>query len=365
MDLRLVSVVIGSVLLAFPTVLVLGQLRSCTNRERCTAISDCPEFAKYVGTPYATWPESVLSNAKQMYCGSEQRGWTKTHKVCCRTSVQVVDQFAPLAKKGRDLLNMTECGKQSKTRIAHGKVAEVFEFPWMALLQGFDGSFHCGGSLIAERYVLTAAHCNKIRVYSVRLGETDISQKEDCIRYPDGDEECSAPPQDIPVEKFMKNRLHSASQKKNDIALVRLQWAAQLSDSVRPICLPLPEVSRKTLPKKMTVSGWGYTEVSKMTSNQLRYASIPIQSLTRCNQTLRRLKTDWSVDQSQICAGADDDKADNCHGDSGGPLQYFGKTGFVIHGIVSYGVSTCGTEAEPGIYTKVSHYMDWIIDNLI
>lgn len=77
MDLRLISVVIGSVLLAFPTVLVLGQLRSCTNRERCTAISDCPEFAKYVGTPYATWPESVLSNAKQMYCGSEQRGWTK------------------------------------------------------------------------------------------------------------------------------------------------------------------------------------------------------------------------------------------------------------------------------------------------
>lgn len=65
----------------------------------------------------------------------------------------------------------------------------------------------------------------------MRLGETDISQKEDCIRYPDGDEECSAPPQDIPVEKFLKNRLHSASQKKNDIALVRLQWAAQLSDS--------------------------------------------------------------------------------------------------------------------------------------
>lgn len=362
MDRCIVLVVIGSVLLGLPT--VLGQLKKCTSREKCTAIGDCPAFEKYIGTPYSTWPEKVLNEARTMYCGSEQRGSKKIHQVCCSTSEGFADHSTSKVKKGRDLLDLRECGKQSKPRIANGKVAEVFEFPWMALLRGFDGTFHCGGSLIAERYVLTAAHCGFIQVWSVRLGETDLSQDVDCNQYPGEEEDCADPPQDIPVDKFLR-RKYSASQKKNDIALVRLKYAAQLSDSVRPICLPLPEIAVKSLPRKMTVSGWGYTELANKISDQLRYAHIPIVGLTECNQTLRRLNTVWSVDQSQVCAGADDDKADNCHGDSGGPLQYFGRTGFVIYGIVSYGVASCGTEAEPGIYTKVSHYLDWIIDNLI
>lgn len=75
MDRCIVLVVIGSVLLGLPT--VLGQLKKCTSREKCTAIGDCPAFEKYIGTPYSTWPEKVLNEARTMYCGSEQRGSNK------------------------------------------------------------------------------------------------------------------------------------------------------------------------------------------------------------------------------------------------------------------------------------------------
>lgn len=361
MELRLILVVFGSVLLLIPPKVVLGQrLKKCTVQEKCTPIGECAEFKNFVGKPYNTWPDSVRSEVLKQYCGKTG----KVHKVCCSTVGRSIVSSTPQAKKGRQLLDLNECGKQTKSRIANGKVAEVFDFPWMALLRGIEEKFHCGGTLIAERYVLTAAHCNFKSVWYVRLGETDLSQRIDCNRFPDGSKECADPPQDIPVEKFIRHR-YSASRKKNDIALVRLQWAAQLNDNVRPICLPLPEVSKSKLPSKMTVSGWGYTENTEDISNQLRYAHIPIVDLARCNQTLRRAQTAWSVDHSQVCAGAGDDKADNCHGDSGGPLQYFGKQGFVIYGVVSYGLATCGTEQEPGVYTKVSFYLDWILDNLI
>lgn len=62
---------------------------------------------------------------------------------------------------GLKLLDMTTCGRYTKDRIAHGSNAKVFDYPWMALLIGFDGELACGGTLIAESYVLTAAHCKR------------------------------------------------------------------------------------------------------------------------------------------------------------------------------------------------------------
>ncbi|XP_062551484.1 CLIP domain-containing serine protease HP8-like [Armigeres subalbatus] len=364
MKLRRCFLIAGSVLVCLPTTVVLGQkVKQCSAPEKCIALKECPEFTNYVGTSHKTWPQNVLNGVLSRFCGSEDRGSGKIHKVCCPVAGRS-DPNAGNPKKGVALLDLKQCGKQSKPRIANGKIAEIFDFPWMALLRGIEEKFHCGGSLIAERYVLTAAHCNFIKVWYVRLGETDLSKKEDCKVYPDGEKECADPPQDIPVERFIRHK-YSASRKKNDIALVKLERPAQLNDNVRTICLPLPEVSRDKLPKSMSISGWGYTETKNDVSEQLRYAYIPIVDLNRCNDTLKRLKTPWSVDNSQVCAGAGDDKADNCHGDSGGPLQYFGKRGYVIYGVVSYGVATCGTETEPGVYTKVSHYLSWIIDNLV
>lgn len=345
MKLRIVILLIGSVLS-----IVFGQ-KQCENQRKCVPFSECPEYRMYDGTPYKAWPLAVRREVKEFYCSTPQERNTKVVKVCCK------------GKQGRDLLDLKNCGKQTKGRIAHGKIAQVFEFPWMALLGDINGDFHCGGSLIAESFVLTAVHCNRKKVDFVRIGETDLSTPRDC-NYAEGEEDCADPYQDIPVAQFIRHPKYSSSKKKNDIALIKLRHSAQLNDNARPICLPLPEMLDKKVHPKMIVSGWGFTEDSNAISNKLRYANVPIVEQGQCQRSLNRLSNVYTVDESQICAGDDSGLADNCEGDSGGPLQYPGKGAFVIHGIVSWGLSTCGKEKAPGVYTRVSHYVDWILDNL-
>lgn len=323
--------------------------RECSSERECIPFNDCTDYQRFEKTPAKDWPRETQNEVRKLLCDVEQRPFgKKLYKVCC-------------LKRGRRLLDMETCGKQVTPRIAHGKVATVFQFPWMALLRGYDGTFHCGGTLIAERYVLTATHCRRKSVYSVRLGETDLSTPIDCIKYVDGEEECADPPQDILAEKFIHHTDYSASRKKNDIALVRLASAAKMNENVRPICLPLPEVLSDLPQPRMLVSGWGLTEMETI-SDQLRYAYVPIVDLEQCNESL--VPVDLTVDESQVCAGAGIDRADNCQGDSGGPLKYFGNGRYVIHGVVSYGQASCGVAAEPGIYTSVQHYLDWVIENL-
>lgn len=350
MELLLLSVVLGSVL-----TVTFGQ-QQCRDQRKCIPFNNCPEYQQYVGKPSPTWPRHVQNEVKGLYCGVEQGKSERIYKFCCKPKPAGI-------KTGRDLLDLSICGKQSKQRIAHGKIAEVFEYPWMVLLGGINGDFHCGGSLIAERFVLTAAHCSQQKVFFARVGETDLSNDIDC-NYAQGEKDCAEKYQDISVHQFIKHNQYSASQKKNDIALVKLSHPAQLNDNVRPICLPLPEMMPKKMPLKMVVSGWGFTEDHAATSNQLRYANIPIIEQNKCQQSIRSLHDVYTVDKTQVCAGGGSDGADNCEGDSGGPLQYFGSKGFVIHGIVSWGLATCGKESAPGVYTKVSYYLNWIIENL-
>ncbi|EAT33588.1 AAEL014140-PA [Aedes aegypti] len=326
--------------------------KKCSPDRKCTPFNDCADYRSYAGTSSRNWPRKVQNEVKSLMCAVEhQASGKKLYKICC-------------LKPGRHLLDMETCGKQVTPRIAHGKVATVFQFPWMALLRGFDGKFHCGGTLIAQRYVLTATHCRRKSVYSVRLGETDLSTPIDCIKYIDGEEECAEPPQDILAEKFIKHPKYSPSQKKNDIALIKLASPALLNDNVRPICLPLEEVLGNIAQTKMLVSGWGFTENDTEFSNQLRFAYVPIVDPRQCNESLALSSNVLTVDESQLCAGGGNDKADNCQGDSGGPLKYFGNGKYVIHGVVSFGQATCGVVSEPGVYTKVEHYLEWIIDNL-
>lgn len=347
MELRAVFVLFGSVL-----AVAYGQ-QPCRDQRSCISFRDCPEYQSYVGKPLKTWPQHVQNEVKGLYCGVEQGRTERIYKICCK----------PQSATGSSLLDLEHCGRQSKQRIAHGKIAEVFEYPWMALLGGIHGDFHCGGSLIAESFVLTAAHCNKQRVFFVRVGETDLSKEIDC-NYAQGEEDCAEKYQDISVDRFVRHNRYSTSRKKNDIALVKLSKPARLNDNVKPICLPLPEMLPKKIPSKMVVSGWGFIEDQSQKSNQLRYANVPIVDLSQCQQSIRQLHDVYTVDQSQVCAGGGSDRADNCEGDSGGPLQYFGSKAFVIHGVVSWGLATCGEESAPGVYTKVEHYMDWIIENL-
>jgi secreted trypsin-like serine protease len=201
----------------------------------------------------------------------------------------------------------------------------------------------------------------------VRLGEWNFDTEIDCDKSDDGDEDCvNVPVQDIPIEAIIPHPEYNIEEKsvKNDIALIRLAHECDYNDFVKPICLPLTDQVRHSNldGATLTVSGWGRTENTTISNVKLK-VNVDVVPLIMCQSVYRRENL-WT---KQLCAGGVEGK-DSCNGDSGGPLmkdvtdninQYF-----YIAGVVSFGPSRCGTKDKPGVYTKVSEYVDWILETL-
>ena len=108
-----------------------------------------------------------------------------------------------------------------------------------------------------------------------------------------------------------------------------------------------------------------WTCVTGTSSNVLLKVAIPVVPLEQCAPVYNQ--TAVQVTSRQICAGGEAGR-DSCSGDAGGPLMSEGEINnghrFVQYGIISFGPSNCGTRGYPSIYTRVSHYMDWILNNM-
>ncbi|XP_001842731.2 serine protease easter [Culex quinquefasciatus] len=277
-----------------------------------------------------------------------------------------------------------KCGLASYDRIANGNETAVFEFPWMALLMYRDTledelTPNCGGSLISDRYVLTAAHCLTENAHSklefVRLGEHTISKQEDCNNYTlDGvvELDCAGPVEDVAIESVIKHSDHRRKFGGHDIGLIRLARKIVFKDHIQPICLPLhPELKNVLLPEYY-VAGWGYTETMER-SDVLLKAKLERVETPTCQKQIdevartSRKKIKITLDDKQICAGGKD-LVDSCQGDSGGPLMWLSKvrnqSRYVLFGVVSFGIENCGLINFPGVYVRVGSYLGWIMSNM-
>ncbi|KAF2902747.1 hypothetical protein ILUMI_03437 [Ignelater luminosus] len=237
----------------------------------------------------------------------------------------------------------------------------------------FDiNGFTCGGSLINNRYVLTAAHCVGDDIVSVRLGEHNVEKDEDC----EGDntigsQYCADPVVNVEVEERIVHTSFDSDDKNayNDIALLRLKKEVNYTRFIQPICLPqLTKLRKKDFEgKKAVVAGWGRTEKKWESDVKLKVA-LPIRSNENCSKIYQQHEI--NIQSSQICAGGEKGQ-DSCQGDSGGPLMYSDPSeqpNWVCIGIVSFGTEAlnkeCGTEGIPGVYTRVTEYLQWILDNI-
>uniref|UniRef100_A0A2C9GV93 CLIP domain-containing serine protease n=1 Tax=Anopheles dirus TaxID=7168 RepID=A0A2C9GV93_9DIPT len=357
-------------LVAVQTVPALEMGESCVTPRgepgKCILFRECASLVELHSKPILMPSDTeFVMNSR---CGQLNR---KT-LVCCADSGAVKTPTTPSSEDPVEkvsLLESPQCGIQLADRIYGGQITGVNEFPWTALLEYHEGGnvfrYHCGGSLINERYIVTAAHCivgipRRWKLHRVRLGEWDISTENDCL-----DDVCAQnPPIDLDIEKIITHRSYDTrdQSKNNDIALLRLNRTVDISDTVRPICLPWTSSlrNRTHIGYETVAAGWGKTETDSSSEKKLK-VNLNVTTLEECNMMYRR--SGVTLKPTHLCAGGMRGK-DTCSGDSGGPLmrQIFG--GWYLIGVVSFGPQKCGTARMPGVYVNVADYVDWIQDNM-
>ena len=294
-------------------------------------------------------------------CGGQVlfRRWVDRQLVAeCGSVVLPQDVCKPLAK-------LFPFRRRRRSLELNGKTVDLDQgrWPWMALLgERINGRrrWTCGGTLISPLTVLTAAHCVAGRQpadLKVRLGEYDLSTTRDGQHV------------SVPVARIVVHpRYH---HKQNDLALLHLSRAAPLSRQIRPACLPPGHADHTG--RRADLAGWGHTEYKGTVSRVLHEAQLRVVNVSRCEMAYQHLLTfdrdfPGGFQGTKLCANsADGTSKDACQGDSGGPLVYR-TTGierrYQVIGVVSSGHG-CGNPNYPGIYTKVSMYVSWILRNSI
>ncbi|XP_073343183.1 coagulation factor IXa [Pagrus major] len=233
-------------------------------------------------------------------------------------------------------------------RIVGGEVVIPGEIPWqVALIARPSGQLFCGGSILSERWVITAAHClvEGKGSFFIRVGEHSVYIHEDTE-------------QDLEVlEQHLHPRYNAnISLYNHDIALIYLKTPITYSPTVRPICIG-PKAFTEALVKESspaTVSGWGRTRFLGSTADTLQKVEVPFTERTECKRS-----SSARITPVMFCAGYYDEAKDACQGDSGGPhANSFHDTWFLT-GIVSWG-EECAKDGKYGVYTRLSLYYRWI-----
>ncbi|XP_050092600.1 uncharacterized protein LOC126575779 [Anopheles aquasalis] len=244
---------------------------------------------------------------------------------------------------------------------AFAKPAFLTEFAHIAAIgwSRADGQveWSCGGSLIWNNFILTAAHCasdeDNIEPDVARMGDLNLFSAED-----------DAHAQQLKIVKIIRHPLHTFSAKYHDIALMQLERNVTIHETVAPSCLWLDDEVRF---RDLESAGWGQTGFAeertpillKVTLNPLRNEHCSDHYSSGNVRGLRQ-----GLASHQLCAG--DAQMDTCLGDSGGPLHVrlqhnYKVTPFLV-GVTSFG-KPCG-QSHPGVYTRVSSYRRWIVETL-
>ena len=261
-----------------------------------------------------------------------------------------------------------ECGQENLSRrVINGREAARNRYPWMVSVQSVattsDGTQtcttpqteNCGGSMITDRHVLTAAHClAKGKGDDITLVKVD-SLKIVVGAHTAAERETRA---GLPVKSFVVHEdfRPGGGKMSDDIAIIELEVGVTSDGVYNPVCLPdFGDYEKDSL----FLIGWGNQNSKKkvVSAAALFEVSQPERSNSTCFDTYGGVTFN---SEKEICAG---DERGSCQGDAGGPLS-MRKDGYVYEvGIASYSSGGCNVAEGsnwPGVYERVTYHLDWI-----
>jgi len=249
--------------------------------------------------------------------------------------------------------------KKQGTKIVGGTEATVNEYPWLAHLD-----MGCGGSIVADKWIVTAAHCffdtagnptvtnANIANTNIKIGEHDFSVTTE-----------TSLTKTMSGDLMILHPQYVWATNLNDIALVRVP-AIDLK-VYTPVCLPTQGANYDG--KKAWVYGWGALQSGGASPDKLQELELTIVTDASAKQSYATSTSPLTDDQlaAMVFAGGEEGK-DACQGDSGGPFTYGNPDNNGAHelvGAVSWGLG-CAAAGLPGAYAEVSAYRTWIDDEI-
>ncbi|XP_071865345.1 venom protease-like isoform X1 [Bombus fervidus] len=321
-----------------------NQTGNCLNIRRCKPLQEILQTQGHTATDF-------LKKSLCRYEGHDPI-------VCCPNDpnkqkkgilIKTVYKYGPLRPPYCGFSNVAH------TRVVGGKPAKLGAWPWIVAL-GFrnprnpdaEPEWKCGGSLISARHVLTAAHC-AIRndLYVVRIGDLNLKRDDD-----------GAHPIQMGFESKLIHPDYTRNIHNHDIAILRLVEEVPFSKYIHPICLPIEESLRNNNFEGYNplVAGWGALRFNEAYTNALMELQLPVVTNAACKKAYEDF--DVTITNKVICAGGDPRGGkDACGADSGGPLMIPQQFTYYQIGIVSSG-HNCGVPNYPGVYTRVTSYLD-------
>ncbi|GAB0095144.1 trypsin [Sergentomyia squamirostris] len=228
---------------------------------------------------------------------------------------------------------------RSENRIVGGEFVDITKVPCQVSVQYLNRNTHlnthlCGGSILNERFILTAAHCFDmipLQLVSVYIGSN--STKENGTSF-----------------NVTHVNIHPNYKAYDyDFTILELSENITFNERQKPAVLPK---NQEDIPDGalLRTSGWGETQNANESNKFLRGVEVVKINQNLCNQAYSGDITD-----RMVCAGFMEGGKDSCQGDSGGPLLM----GNLLVGVVSWG-EDCACPGYPGVYAKVSSVRQWI-----
>jgi len=240
-----------------------------------------------------------------------------------------------------------QCGMKNlqTSKIVGGPNADKNEYPWMVGVVTSRGRTKpwCGGSLITEKHILTAAHC----VENVNKEDIQVLVGLHSIHQTDFDRH------DVSNKEIHRNWRNPTVN--YDFAILTIHPSVRGS-SFMPVCLP-SDTNTNYEGRLATVTGWGQVSQKGPRSPVLKEVDIKVTSHKDCKAIYGRSRI--RVDSSNICAMSPG--KNSCHHDSGGPLIVKENGKWTLVGVVNFGhPNGCAAPGIPAVYGRVTEVMDWI-----